>query len=47
MLKKIIEEIFIESSSPDEFYKNFIKMLSQENIKKVNETRNYFLCGDI
>jgi len=34
MFKKIIEEIFIESSSSDEFYKNFIKMLSQENIKE-------------
>jgi len=34
MFKKIIEEIFIESSNPDEFYKNFIKMLSQENIKE-------------
>jgi diguanylate cyclase len=34
MFKKIIEEIFIKSSSSDEFYKNFIKMLSQENIKE-------------
>jgi diguanylate cyclase len=34
MFKKIIEEIFIKSSKPDEFYKNFIKMLSQENIKE-------------
>jgi diguanylate cyclase len=34
MFKKIIEEIFIKSSSKDEFYKNFIKMLSQENIKE-------------
>jgi diguanylate cyclase len=34
VFKKIIEEIFIKSSKPDEFYKNFIKMLSQENIKE-------------